>query len=172
MCADALENEKIGGPGKTVEIDNSLFLFNNDHRKNRQPITCRVFGGVEVESSKSFVVYLSVYASSMESLIVKHILPGTTICCQRREGFENIANLKSPEGVSMNYSVKFSSHQHRLCDQLWHDLKENIRRRGLQRQSIENYIKRYMFYRKYPVDTLHHFLLQVGLSYPFARADE
>ena len=173
VCANALENERIGGYGRTVEIDDNLFLFNNDARKNRNPITCRVFGGVDTESLNSFVVYLSDEnrnCSSLESLIVKHVSPGTTICYKRKKGYKNISSLRSSQGYSMNYSANTSSH-YNLCEQLWEDLKCNVRRKGLHSTGVENYINRYMFYRKHPENTLHNFLLQISLSFPLSRVN-
>ena len=158
-----------------MEIDDSLFVFNKEIRKDRQPTLCRVFGGVEVGSLKSFVVYLNDGSvndrSSLKSLIVKHVLPGTTVCYKGGEGYEDVTNLTSPGGRKMDYFVNISPHQ-RLCEGLWEDLKRNIRRKGLKSSTVENYIYRYMFYRKYPVNTLHHFLLQVGLSYPCSRGNK
>ena len=55
MCSEILENdcEKIGGPGKTVEIDESKFGKRKYHRGKRVEGVW-VFGGIERERRRSF----------------------------------------------------------------------------------------------------------------------
>ena len=170
-----LDKEKIGGQGRTVEIDDTLLVVTNQVRRDKKPITCRMFGGVETENRKSFVVYLhdqeydscDDYYLHLESLIVKHVLPGTTICYKgEKKYYGNIVKfVRGSDGRSMGYSANTAAYRH-LLDELWEDLKGNFSRKGMQTSVVGSYITRYMFHRKYPRNTLHHFLLQIAASYP------
>ena len=65
-----------------MEIEEIEFKLNKDARKNRNSLKCQLLGGVESESSKAIVVYLNdenKNRSSIVSLIVKHVLPGSTL---------------------------------------------------------------------------------------------
>ena len=65
-----------------MEIEEIEFNLNKDARKNRNSLKCQLLGGVEIESSKAFVVYLDdEYENnpSVESMIIKHVLPWSTI---------------------------------------------------------------------------------------------
>jgi transposase-like protein len=72
-------NEKIGGPYKTVEIDESKFgnrKYNRGHPVKGQ----WVFGGVERESGKTFLVPVpDRTADTLMAVIVEWIEPGTTV---------------------------------------------------------------------------------------------
>ena len=56
VCVEILEKHstKIGGPGKTVEIDESKFGKRKYHR-GRRVDGVWVFGGIERESKRSFL---------------------------------------------------------------------------------------------------------------------
>jgi hypothetical protein len=71
-------SEKIGGPNKTVEIDKSKFRkrkYNRGHLVKGQ----WVFGGVEHESRKKFLVHVpDRTAETLMAVIDAWIEPGTT----------------------------------------------------------------------------------------------
>ncbi|KFM72405.1 hypothetical protein X975_25370, partial [Stegodyphus mimosarum] len=93
-----LSTEKIGGIEKIVEIDESKFgkrKYTRGHAVERQ----WVFGGVERESGKLFLVALHNRSEKTLLGIIKEWLkPGTTIYsdswktynCLSREGFEHL----------------------------------------------------------------------------------
>lgn len=71
--------EKIGGPGKTVEIDESKFGRRKYHRGHRVEGQW-VFGGIERESGRCFLVPVEDRsAETLVGVIKEWILPGTTI---------------------------------------------------------------------------------------------
>jgi hypothetical protein len=71
-------SQKIGGPNKTVEIDDSKFgwsKINRGHKMKGQ----WVFGGVERESGKTFLVPVpDTIADTLMAVISDWIEPGTT----------------------------------------------------------------------------------------------
>ena len=94
-----MENsEKIGGPGKIVEIDESKF-GKRKYNKGKRVEGEWVFGGVERESSASFMVIVpDRSADTLLRIIKKNIVEGTTIysdCwrsynCLETEGFKHL----------------------------------------------------------------------------------
>ena len=64
-----------------MEIEEIEFNINIDAHKNRNTLKCQLLEGVELENSKAFVVYLGETENtpSVESVIMKYILPGSTI---------------------------------------------------------------------------------------------
>jgi hypothetical protein len=69
-------SEKFGGPNKTVEINES-----GEHKYSRGfPVKGQwVFGGVEHESGKTFVLVLDRSANTLMAVISDWIEPGTTV---------------------------------------------------------------------------------------------
>ena len=144
-----------------MEIEEIEFNLNKDARKNRNSLKCQLLGGVELESSKAFVVYLGDKTEnipSLESLIVKHVLPGTTIYFKGKQGQLDKTKFKE---YFFNSFDRIG-----LCKQLWDEIRSNVARSGLKLRLVESYINRYMFRRKYPKNTLHHFLKEISLAYP------
>ena len=154
-----------------MEIEEIELTLNKDARKNRNSLKCQLLGGVELESSKAFVVYLGDKTKnnpSVESLIIKHVLHGSTIKYKGKQGNLDITTLKK------YYTVSFARLDH--CKQLWDEIRSNVARSGLKihlvkipiylRYIFNTYINRYMFYRKYPDNTLHYLLKEISLAYP------
>ena len=84
LCSEVLEyvlggSQKIGGPNKTVEIDDSKFsqrIYNRGHKVKGQ----WVFVGVERESGKTFLVPIpDRTADTFIAVISDWIEPGTTV---------------------------------------------------------------------------------------------
>jgi hypothetical protein len=80
-------SQRIGGPNKTVEIDESKFGWNK-HGKGEQ----WVFGGVERESGKSFLVPVQDRtADTLRAVTSEWVKPGTTVisdCSVASRGLE------------------------------------------------------------------------------------
>ena len=93
VCSEVIENEnvKIGGPGKTVEKDESKFGKRKYH-KGRRKEGAWVFGGIERESKNCFLT--SVPDRSAETLIAKikkHVFPGTNIISDCWKAYSRLA---------------------------------------------------------------------------------
>jgi len=83
-------SEKIGGPNKTVEIDESMFgrrKYNRGHPVKGQ----WVFGGVERESGRTFLVPVpDRTADTLMTVINAWIEPGTTIISDCWSAYRNL----------------------------------------------------------------------------------
>jgi hypothetical protein len=72
-------SEKIGGPNKTVEIDESKF-GQCQYRRGHPVKGQKVFSGVELESGKTFLVPVPErIADALKAVIDVWIEPGTTV---------------------------------------------------------------------------------------------
>ena len=98
MCSEILENdcEKIGGQGKTVEIDESKFGKRKYHRGKRVEGVW-VFGGIERESRRSFFrIVEDRSAETLIPIIKEFVLPGTTIISDCWKAYSSLS--KEGEG--------------------------------------------------------------------------
>lgn len=85
--------QKIGGPGKTVEVDESKFGRRKHHRGHRVEGQW-VFGGLERESGRCFLVPVKrCDAETIITIIKEWILPGTTIISDCLKVNFNIQNV-------------------------------------------------------------------------------
>uniref|UniRef100_A0A0L8H4U4 ISXO2-like transposase domain-containing protein n=1 Tax=Octopus bimaculoides TaxID=37653 RepID=A0A0L8H4U4_OCTBM len=80
ICAEyyVAQNIKLGGPNRTVEIDESAFVrrkYNVGHRVKTQ----WVFGALERDTRCVLVAVEDRSADTLLEIIQEHILPGTTI---------------------------------------------------------------------------------------------
>ena len=166
VCARSLENNKIGGIGETVEVDDIEFTINRDVRKDRKRIRCRLFAAVNVGNQEAVVVYYGDPDVDLpiEQLMRKHVLEGTLVTHKGKEGYENLQNMKSSNGS--NY---YEINEHLDClpnlERLFVELRSNVGRKGLHASSVEGHINRYMYWKKNPRNTLHHLLLDISCNY-------
>jgi hypothetical protein len=101
----ARSSEKLGGPGKIVEIDESYF-GRRKYNRGTLPNTTWVFGGVERQSWRTFVVPVpDRSADTLTNIIHTWIEPGTIIS----DCWAGYVRL-SDEGYThhtVNYTVRF-----------------------------------------------------------------
>ena len=108
VCTAILENEstKIGGEGKTVEIDESKFGKRKFH-KGKRVDGVWVFGGIERETKLCFFQTVeNRTADTLVSIIKDNILPDTTIISDCWKAYDSL----SKEGfnhLKVNHSVNF-----------------------------------------------------------------
>jgi len=99
-------SEKLGGPNKTVEIDGSKFGRRKYHRG--YPVKGQwVFGGVERESGRTFLVpVMDRTADTLVAIIRDWIEPGTTVITDNWAAYRNLES----EGFThrtVNHSIHF-----------------------------------------------------------------
>ena len=82
-------SQKIGGPHKTVEIDESKFVKRKYHRGHRVQGQ-RIFGGVECGTGRScFVPVQNRSHATLTAIIRAWVEPGTTIIRDKRRAHEH-----------------------------------------------------------------------------------
>jgi transposase-like protein len=153
--------EPLGGPGRTVEIDESKFgkrKYNRGHRVEGK----WVFGGVERETGICFMIPVDHRGKDILLAIIKHcILPGTTIIsdcwraynCLSDEGFihetvNHSKTFKDPETGAHTNTIEGS----------WRHAKEVVGTHNRQSDFLAGKLSKYLFLRRCRMLKLDPFL--------------
>lgn len=164
-------SEKLGGPGKVVEIVEAKF---GKQKYNRgQYIEGQwIFGGMERNSNKMFLIMVPNQSQeNLLDIIKEWVLPGTIIMsncwktynCLNNEGFlhEKVNHSKSfvnPDSRTHTKHIK----------RLWN--KDG----GGKEDHFVFYLAQYYFHRRYPnfQDRFHHFFKYAAEIYPTQIAED
>lgn len=171
-CFDFIEKNstKLGGFGKTVEIDEAK-VGKRKYNRGRIIKGNWIFGAIERDSKKTFII--PVQNRSKETLlpIIKdHILPGTTIIsdcwkayeCLETEGFKHLA---------VNHSINFvdpvTGANTQQIERLWRDVRSGTPRYGNKTHHLHGHIAEFLFKRTFPShkQRIHHLWLAISELY-------
>lgn len=178
VCENWLDNQDaIGGEGVVVEIDETL-VVKRKHDTGRLLSQVWLFGGIERESKKKFIVPLIDEDSAplrrdketLVPLIKKYIRPGTTVYSDSWRAYNSL-NVEGYRHWCVNHSVNFVDPDNKEIhtqniERLWRDVKEHIRRPGIRKSHLRQYLARYIFLKTYSDKAVHRFLLEAGKLYP------
>lgn len=177
MNVCVLENSNLGGKGKIVDIDESLFgerkYDKGMHGKERW-----VFSGVESESNECFFEVVEERSKEMLLEVIKRrILPGTTVIsecwrsyeCLEDEGFKQISashelHFKDPDEADTD-----------LIEGLWSEIKCNLRGKRWIDGTFDPYRAEFMFRRHHrndPEELTDSFLRAILKIFPPRMKDE
>ena len=174
VCVVLLEkhSEKIGGPGKIVEVDESKF-GKRKYNRGKKVDGVWVFGGIErgSEPPKCFFVTVSDRtAATLIPIIKQWIVPGTKILS---DCWKSYSSLQS-EGYlheTVNHSVEFVTetgvHTNNI-ESRWNAVKKSLPRYGTRKDLYESYFAEYCIRRKYldcAIDKFLYFLHLISLVY-------
>ena len=169
VCVD--ESTSLGGVGKIVEIDESMFGKRKFNR-GKPMKQMWVFGGVQRDSNDSFFeVVPDRSADTLLEIIKRRILDGTTIIsdcwksydCLKNEGYEHIAvnhslHFKDPETGAHTNKIEGS----------WSWIKRELR--GKRRvDDFDPYLAEFMWRRRHkndPENLIDSFLRAIIKTYP------
>ena len=143
--------EKIGGPGKLVQIDESKIGKRKYHRKHVVEGQW-VFGGIEGDSRKSFIVTVEDRSEdTLLALIKEWIAPGTTIVS---DGWKAYANLSKHGYIhkTVNHSLEFVNEEGFHTNKIeghWRQMKAKLPTHGRKKEHYSSYLAefkwRYMY---------------------------
>ena len=97
---------QIGGPGHTVEIDESAFVrrkYNRGHQVNTQ----WVFGGIDVNTKDVFLVAVERRdAETLLPVLQEHVLHGTTVISDLWRAYSTVGHI-GYKHMTVNHNVHF-----------------------------------------------------------------
>ena len=158
VCAQSLLANPIsvGGPGLTVEVDESLFVrrkFNVGRLRREQ----WVVGGVCRETNECFLYAVdNRNAETLTGVITSSIRPGSTIVTDCWRGYLNIESIPN-----MSYTHLTVNHQQNFVDPttgahtntvegMWSMAKQRAKRRnGLHKSFVDSYLCEFMYRRRH-----------------------
>ena len=173
ICTNS--SEPIGGPSKIVELDESYITttrFNNERVLRDEKKKVWVFGGIEKQSKKYFI--LRVYRRDKDTLVnlIKHfILPGTRVSI---DGWKSHSILVKEGYIHdlRNHSIEFLTNEDNTSERVWETLKGTIKRQGRPDVCEDTYIFQYLYLNqlklrnyRYPSEQLPVFLRDISKVY-------
>lgn len=181
FCSEVTEKwlskqEPIGGEGVVVEIDETL-IVRRKYNRGRLLKSIWLFGGIERITKRVFVIPLTTEncekrdKATLIPLVQKYILPGSIIYSDCWAAYKPLCEL-GYQHDSVNHSTNFVSQENpdihtQNIERLWRDVKQWIRRPGIRKDYLEQYLSRYLFIRSHnEKELLHHFLKEAAKLYP------
>ncbi|XP_063221898.1 uncharacterized protein LOC134530720 [Bacillus rossius redtenbacheri] len=167
---------KIGGAGSIVEIYGAnVGKPKYKSRRGRSDEELWVFGGIERNTNRIFVIPVEVLTSkSLMCMIEEFIMPGTTLMSDYWQTFDCLSD-HDFERFHVNRNMNFigldSGANTSRIERLWCDIRNNIPRCGLRTPHFVGYLAEFMFRRRFPDERerMHHFLLAVKKAYPLSK---
>ncbi|QQP39116.1 Putative LOC101846883, partial [Caligus rogercresseyi] len=144
----------LGGPGLVVEIDESKF-GRRKYNRGRLVEGHWVFGGVERESGKCFIVEVEDRReNTLLTILQQYVAPGTTIMSDGWASYRRIPDLGMTHLTvihSRNFVDPLSGAHTQNIESLWSALKRFMRKMGVMNTSKEffpSYLAEFTWRRK------------------------
>ena len=155
---DKESHHKIGGPGMTVEIDETV-MSKRKYNSGRLIKATWVFGGICRETGEKFAQKVPNRKEvTLLPLIQKYIAPGSTIHSDGWKGYMNINSLpESYTHLRVNHKKNFvdpetGSHIQEV-ERMWKELKSiKVKYRGIQIKDIDLHIAEFLWRSKYKIN--------------------
>ena len=169
ICADFLleHQQPIGGPGKTVEIDETK-IGHRKYNRGRLRDGVWVFGAIDADTND---VALSIVedrsAATLIPLIQRLVRPGTTIMSDEWRAYDALGE-HGYQHLTVNHSVQFvdpttgANTQRIEC--VWAHAKQSIKKsRGVPHDHLQSYLVEFLWRRKYGrQNTFENFLEHIS----------
>lgn len=165
-------NIKLGGRGKTVEIDESMFGHKRKYNRGRVSIGTWVFGMVERDSGRAltFRVPNRTRETLVTGLIQHFVEPGTLIISDKFSPYFNLNNVGYIH-LMVNHSKNFidphtGAHTNTI-EGLWSQVKRKLKAmNGTLKSKIPGYLDEFNWRKLHPGDHFDNILAGIAEFYP------
>ena len=158
---------KIGGPGKIVEIDETL-LTRRKYNRGRVIEKQWCFGGIERGTNKCFVVPVERRdAATLLPLIRQYVVPGTTIVSDQWAAYTTIKDMREGyQHETVNHSLHFIDPETgaytNTTESLWQKFKQGHKARyGTERAPLQSYMDKFVMKKVYGGNVLYQLWSQI-----------
>ena len=145
----SIDAPKIGGVGKTVQID-EILICRRKYNVGRLLNHVWIFGGVCVEDKQFFCLAVPNRKNeTLEKEIRNYILPGTTIISDCWKAYDFLDECDDYEHLIVNHSKNFINPENyantQTIERMWLELKQiNKKYRGIPRSKINEHISEFI----------------------------
>lgn len=151
VCVFAVEKQStcIGGEGRIVEIDESLYTRRKNNTGRVLPQQW-IFGGLCRETNECFIVRVpDRSANTLLPIIMERVRPGTTIVSDCWKGYSGLQK-QGFQHLTVNHKYNFVDPETlantQRVERLWGAAKwGNKKRRGTHRQLLDSYLAEFMW---------------------------
>ena len=162
------ESERIGGPGKTVQIDESKFGKRKYHRGHHVEGQW-VFGGIEGDSRKCFLVAVEKRdEATLLPIIRRWIEPGTKIISDCWKAYIKLEN-HGYEHATVNHSKEFVNEDGEHTNKIeghWRQAKCVLPKFGVRKHLFSTYLAEFIWrYKNRGEDLFSVFLTNLKSVY-------
>ena len=162
--------QQIGGPGHTVQIDESLFS-RAKYNRGRARRAFWIFGGYDCTTGLGFLVPVPNRSRNiLIPLIREQIAPGSTIVSDMWRAYDTIHEY-GYNHLRVNHSVNFvdpitGAHTNNV-ENMWKKAKAKFKSmEGMNRLMINSYLLEYMWWQRHRDSCFFHFWDLVSQYYP------
>ncbi|KAI6180322.1 hypothetical protein M3Y98_00707600 [Aphelenchoides besseyi] len=170
------QDVQIGGPGHTVQIDETCISRRKYNRGRLQKENVWLFGGVDTVDRTFFLKRVDCRsADTLLPIIQKHVKAGSTIMSDQWRAYGGICRL--PEGythLKVNHSVHFvnpetGTHTQQI-ESFWRDVKQRQKRElGTATQFYDDYVAEFLWKRTFAgADIFFHLWSEIALQWPLS----
>ncbi|RWS01208.1 putative transposase-like protein, partial [Dinothrombium tinctorium] len=143
--------EKVGGPGKIVEIDEVKFGKRKYHR-GKYVEGSWVFGGIERDSGRIFMEVVPNRSKDvLIPLIEQWIKKGTIIYSDQFSSYRQL-NLHGYTHLTVNHQENFRDPETGACTNKiecsWGHAKQSVPQRGRKKEFLGGYLARFLFIKR------------------------
>ena len=180
VCSTALIRNpvQLGGPGRIVQIDESLFAHKPKYHRGRAPQSeIWVFGMADCTSNPALGFMQIVDRRNAETLlpiIQRHILPGSIVYSDQWAAYNRVGNIAGLEHHTVNHTLHFVDpvtgvHTQNI-ESYWNRCKTKIKSmKGVRRHMLPGYLDEFMWRERAGADKFNEILNEIALQYRVNR---
>uniref|UniRef100_A0A0P4WJT7 ISXO2-like transposase domain-containing protein n=1 Tax=Scylla olivacea TaxID=85551 RepID=A0A0P4WJT7_SCYOL len=176
ICASYFQANPVmlGGPGITVEIDESCFSHKPKYHRERAPFTPTWVFGIVDRSTKPAVGYMEIVeardAATLLPIVSKVVQPGSIIHSDEWRAYRNIQGL-GYQHKTVNHSVNFVDRRTgvhtQTIESYWNRHKSYIKKmRGCKRDMLSSYLQEFMWHDRFSKNTFEKLCEHIAAKYP------